>query len=143
VRQEPDGRLVDLYEGNLPVIFASIRCINENRIFRLKFLIDTGSCMTVVPAFRAMQFGHDNNHPDVEPFSMAGLGGTVTGYWHSFRFGLFCGFTNPPVWESAHQKLCFANEFSNYGLLGMDVIKQWKEFRLIPTQHGGRISLTP
>jgi hypothetical protein len=45
--------------------------------------------------------------------------------------------TEAPVWESANGELCFITELdSNYGLIGMDVIKQWKEFKL---ERGGMV----
>ena len=132
--------LVESYSGRLPVLFACARCLRTNKVRVTRFLIDTGACITCIPSFRAAEWGHDNSHPDVKLFEMRGMGFTWDGHYHSFRFGLLSGLSGlskAPVWESSINEMPFVNNLdANYGLLGMDVIHQWKHFKIIPRSNG-------
>ena len=50
----------------------------------------------------------------------------------------------PPLWETSSNELVFVENLSDkYGLLGMDVISQWKEFTIRPRKNltGGSIHI--
>jgi hypothetical protein len=77
---------------------------------------------------------------------MPGIGGDCTGFLHSFRFGLVDPKKpwTPPLWESSSTELVFVKNLSDkYGLLGMDVISQWKQFtiRARSGSRGGSIEI--
>jgi hypothetical protein len=128
-----------LYEGRLPVLFAAVRTLKTGKVHVARFLIDTGACVTCLPASRAIQWGHSPNDPDAKPFVMPGLGCDWTGNSHPFRFGLLDQkkLWLPPIWESSKSELVFVDNLEGeYGLLGMDVISQWKDFAIRPRESG-------
>jgi hypothetical protein len=68
---------------------------------------------------------------------MQGVGGDWTGYYHAFSFGLLNVLWQPPVWESIQRELCFLDHLdTTYSLLGMDVVSQWQELKIIPNSRG-------
>lgn len=76
---------------------------------------------------------------------MKGIGFDWTGHFHGFRFGLVDHLLKPPVWESTVSEIPFVENLdANYGLLGMDVIRQWKELSIMPSPSGdgGRIQIS-
>lgn len=135
--------LVYPFRGNLPILLGSVACLLTQRRFLARFLIDTGSCHTCLPSSYATAFGHSNEHPEVKKFVAKAIGGDSNGYIHGFRFGLIDPGKAPKpgknwcVWEASASEICFMERFESCGLLGMDVISEWQEFKLTPRASGG------
>jgi hypothetical protein len=127
------------YEGKLPVLFASVRSLLTQKVHIERFLIDSGACISCVPAYRARQWGHSNDDPNVKPFEMPGLGCDWKGFIHPFRLGLVDqNKLWVPIGESTSTELVFIENLSeHYGLLGMDVISSWRTFAIHPRKSGG------
>jgi hypothetical protein len=132
------------YRGVRPELFASARCLVTGKTFFSTFILDTGACRTCLPASSAVYFGRSNSAPDVEIYETAGLGGSCKGYIHGFKFGLInpdlppCPTKNAPIWEASRNEICFM-EALNVGLIGMDVVSEWKKLEIIPNARGGGI----
>jgi len=90
-----------------------------------------------------------NDHPDVKKFTAKGMGGDSNGYVHGFRFGLIDPDKAPKPgenfvrWEAAAREIYFMERLEVYGLLGMDVISEWRELKLTTSSSGrGLIHIT-
>jgi len=131
------------YDGNRPAFWGAVRCSRTQRLRVTRFLLDTGACHTCVPASRAKERGYGND-PGCKKFKMDGIGMEWTGCYQQLRFCLVSpnDFTTL-LWESEIYEIVSLNELeTNYGLLGTDVIRQWKEVRIQPKTNGGLIHIT-
>lgn len=116
----------------------------------MPMLLDTGADETCFPAAFAPFFGHNNDHPHVKVCKDAvrGIGGYSDAYIHSVRVSLIhpskSTAKNPVLaWTSAAEKAPFIEKLdSAHGLIGMDVMKEWKEIRFEPNKHGVMIRIT-
>ena len=75
---------------------------------------------------------------------MRGIGFNWDGFYHGFIFGLLDDISKPAVWESPSVEIPFvSNLTANYGLLGMDTIRQWDELLILPnpSKDGGKIKI--
>ena len=95
-------------------------------------LPDTGADETCFPAQYAPFFGHDNRAPEVKRRRCAGVGGSSLTYLHSVRLSLLdpnksTKSTYVIAWAAKKRTASFVEKLDlDYGLLGMDIIKQWK-----------------
>jgi hypothetical protein len=82
----------------------------------------------------------------VKQVELEGIGGKCKGFIHSFRLGLIDPMRpphpikNPPIWEATISEMIFVSDLK-VGLVGMDVISEWKEFRIVPKKDGGDIHI--
>lgn len=73
---------------------------------------------------------------------MPGVGGDCSGLVFPFRFGLLHSrkFTDPPLWEASDCEVVFLNNLDRrFGLIGMDVIRQWRAMTFEPRATGGGV----
>jgi hypothetical protein len=136
--------------GGKPVIIACVECLLTGKGFSVPMLIDTGADETCFPAYFAPLFGHDNKHPEVAigKDAVRGIGGYSDAYIHSVRVSLIHpskSTANNPVlaWTSKAEKAPFVDKLeSPHGLIGMDIMREWKEIRFAPNKHGVMIRIT-
>ena len=108
-------------------------------------LLDTGADSTCFPAHFAKGFGHNNLHPDVEvqKDAVKGIGGTSDAYIHSVNIALLHPSKSTPkqaviAWSSTIEKVQFVEKLDcTHGLLGMDIMREWKEVRFEPIKKSG------
>lgn len=113
-------------------------------------LLDTGADETCFPASFASLFGHSNSHPKVQVCKNAvqGIGGFSDTYIHSVRISLLHPIKSTekkPViaWSSQLAKAPFVDKLNcPHGLLGMDIIREWKAISFEPNRHGIVIRIT-
>ncbi|MCE5231499.1 protease [bacterium] len=116
-------------------------------------LLDTGADHTIFPADFASYIGHHNLNPNVVHETVSGIGGTAVAYIHTMRLSLVdpenplmnIGNENVPscVWHSSIKKYRFIHGFSSqFGLLGRDLIREWKKVSLVPTLSRWTIEIT-
>jgi hypothetical protein len=113
-------------------------------------LIDTGADETCFPASFAVLFGHDNKHPDVQLLkdSCQGIGGSSDAFVHSVRISLVDPVKSTKkamvlAWSHTADKAPFVEKLDcPMGLLGMDIIKEWKELNFAPSEKGLWIRIT-
>ena len=113
-------------------------------------LLDTGADSSCFPASFAAGFNHDNSHPDVEMLKdeVHGIGGSSHAYVHSLRIGLIHPSKSSPqktvlAWRSKIRKIQFVEKMNClHGLIGMDIISEWKELCLEPVKKGVLIRIT-
>ena len=95
-------------------------------------LVDTGADETCFPAKYAGFFGHNNRHPHVVKKRCRGVGGSSLAYVHSVRLGLLdpdqsTRSRHVIAWTARNKSASFVEKLDiGCGLLGMDIIKQWK-----------------
>jgi len=107
-------------------------------------VIDTGSDDTCFPAVLAKEFGHDNEHPDVEvrKDAVQGVGGMSDAFIHSVQVSLLdprkTRGNNPAIaWTSPHTKSQFIAKLNCiHGLIGMDIISRWRGLSFQPIKNG-------
>jgi len=127
-----------------PIIIVGVQCLLSNRGFYANMLVDTGADETCFPASFAALFGHRNDHPEVEVLkdSVRGIGGFSDSYLHSIRVSLLdpvkSSRRNPVIaWSSKLNKAPFVEKLEcPHGILGMDVIRDWRGLSLEPHKKG-------
>lgn len=136
--------------GGNPVIIVCVECLLTGKGFYANMILDTGSDETCFPASFASLFGHCNTHPDVKVCKDAaqGIGGFSDTYIHSVRISLLHPDKSTPkkpviAWSSKLDKAPFVDklECSN-GLIGMDIIHDWKFLSFEPIRKGVLIRIT-
>ena len=113
-------------------------------------LLDTGADETCFPAAFAALFGHDNKHPGVEvrKDAVRGIGGFSDAFIHSVRVSLIHpskSTAKKPVlaWTAKAESAPFVEKLeSPHGLVGMDLMREWREIRFEPNKHGVLIRIT-
>ena len=136
--------------GGKPVIIVCVQCLLTYRAFFVNMLLDTGSDDTCFPASFAPLFGHSNTHPKVQVCKNAvqGIGGFSDTYIHSVRVSLLHPVKSTqkkPViaWSSKLTKAAFVDKLeSPFGLIGMDLIHEWKALSFEPNKQGVMIRIT-
>lgn len=136
--------------GGKPIILACVRCLLTGNAFGMNMLLDTGADNTCFPASYAALFGHSNHHPkvEVEKDSVQGIGGFSDAYMHSIRVSLMDPVKSKPgktviAWDSDLEKVPFIQKLdSTHGLIGMDIMRHWKEVAFQPNKHGVLIKIT-
>ena len=128
--------------GGRPIILAVIQDLLSSDYFLLQMLLDTGADQTCFPSKLATFFGHDNHHPDVVKDVCNGIGGASTSYLHSVQVSLLDPqktTQKKPVlaWTAPDKTAAFVENLDcGFGLIGMDLIKQWKHLSFEPTKQG-------
>ena len=125
-----------------PIILAVVQDLIGGEHFLVPMLLDTGADQTCFPSQLAAFFGHNNHHPDVVKDICNGIGGPSTSYLHSVQVSLI----NPrkstqkkPVvaWTARDKTAAFVENLDcGFGLIGMDLIRQWKHLSFEPNKHG-------
>ena len=136
--------------GGKPVIVVCVECLLTGRAFFVNMLLDTGSDETCFPASFAGLFGHSNSHPKVRVSKNAvqGIGGFSDTYIHSVRVSLLHPVKSTqrkPViaWSSKFAKAPFVDKLEcPHGLIGMDMISEWKSLTLESNKNGLMIRIT-
>lgn len=112
-------------------------------------LLDTGADETCFPNAFAGLFGHDNGHPHVERIknSYQGIGGLSDAFLHSVRISLIDPVKSSTkrqvlAWSSGADKLPFVEKLDcSMGLLGMDIMRNWKSLSFRPIKSGLLINI--
>jgi len=105
-------------------------------------LIDTGCDTNCFPGKFAAEFGHDNQHPQVQKNCVKGVGGDSVCYMHSVSISLIDPDKSNPekhvmAWSSKIKKIAFIEKLDcDMGLLGMDIINNWKSMTLRRAKKG-------
>jgi len=93
----------------------------------------------LLPPPYAAFFGHNNLAPKVVKKQIHGVGGHSQAYIHSVRLVLIDPKKSTPhhfvpAWSSSLGKASFVSQLNmSMGLLGRDVIREWKQVTLIRT----------
>ena len=131
--------------GGKPIILVCVECLLTKSAWHFPMLVDTGADSTCFPGSLAKAFGHDNAHPDVAVLKdeVWGIGGSSDVYLHSLRIGLIHPSKSSRqktvlAWKSGLDKVHFIEKMDcPHGLIGMDIISQWKELSLQPQGKPG------
>ena len=118
---------------NRPTILANIECLLTGKTFIFPMLIDTGSDKTSFPAHVASTFGHNNHDRRVKKDWCKGVGGKSRSYQHSIQVGLIHPRRQESaiIWRSSIPKADFIEQLDcTFGLIGMDIIRQWKSVQI-------------
>jgi hypothetical protein len=135
--------------GNRPVILVSVEDLLTGKTFLVPMLLDTGADSTCFPVSLATFFGHDNKHRLVRKSSCCGIGGEVTTYIHSVQISLIHPQKSTKTrhviaWTSKKPKAEFVEGMkTGIGLLGMDIMKQWKSVAFKNTNTSLVIQISP
>jgi hypothetical protein len=131
-----------------PLILTSVEDLLTGKRFVVFMLVDTGADKTCFPEKFAAFFGHDNSDRRVKRDTCRGIGGSCRTYIHSIQVSLL----NPRkplkhpgaiAWTSAIPRTEFVEKMdTGFGLLGMDVIKQWKSLTIQTTGKGLTIKIS-
>jgi hypothetical protein len=106
-------------------------------------ILDTGADSTCFPASTATLIGHNNRGEGVEVASLSGIGGHVHSYYHTLELSL----TDPseptiPIWTSSVKRFIFVPGFDQrLGLLGRDIMREWKRVAIVPQKKGWEIQI--
>ena len=125
-----------------PIILASVECMLTGQIFLVPMLLDTGCDQTCFPGKFAADFGHCNIHPNVKKDIVKGVGGDSACYIHSVRISLIdpnksSSALHVVAWKSKIKKAHFVEKLDcDMGLLGMDIINQWRSLKLVRSAKG-------
>jgi hypothetical protein len=109
--------------------------------------LDTGAERTCFPGKYAAAFGHDNLHREVKVHNMHGLGGVSKCYIHRVRLGLIHPAKSTAAqrviaWKSKLDHASFADKLDcGFGLLGMDIIGEWRSVTVAGNSSGGQIKI--
>jgi hypothetical protein len=125
-----------------PKIMVNVECLLTGKIFAVPMLIDTGSDETSFPCDWAKAFGHNNQDQRVKKDWCDGVGGGSVTYLHSVQISLLHPTKKERgvIWTSTIPKTPFIEKLTcNFGLIGMDIIKQWKSIRLENARRGLQI----
>ena len=115
-----------------PIIVASIEDLRSGNRFLFPMLLDTGADATCFPAKYAAFFGHNNRAPHVVRKRCGGVGGSSLAYIHSVRLSLLdpdksTRSNHVIAWTAKTKSASFLEKLDiGCGLLGMDIIRQWK-----------------
>jgi len=125
--------------GSKPIVLVLVEDIATSVLSVFPMLVDTGADETCFPASYAAFFGHNNLAPKVVTKKIHGVGGQSQAYIHSVRLVLVDPKKSTPhnfvpAWTSSLDKASFVTQLNmSMGLLGRDVIGEWKQFTLTPT----------
>jgi len=132
---------------NHPTVVVSVEDCLTGNTFLFQMLLDTGADRTCFPAKFAPFFGHNNGHQDVKCHDMYGLGGVSKCYLHKLKVGLIDPVNSTPqnrivIWKSKVDQIAFAEKFdAGYGLLGRDLMREWKSVKFSKNGIGGVITI--
>ena len=135
--------------GGRPSILAAVTNPHSEGSFLVPMLIDTGAEQTCFPAVYAAHFGHDNLHPDVATDECIGIGGKSKSYVHRLKINLrdpakSTSRKSVVVWTSEKDTVAFVENLDcGFGLIGMDVIRQWKQLVFTMDKRGLMIGINP
>ena len=125
-----------------PTIWVHLNCSLTGKQKIVAMVVDTGSCFSCLPLFLVPILGL-NTHNIGEPTFC--IGGTILRYLHPIKLSL----VNPKernlsvLWTSSEENVSFVKEMNKLrGIIGMDVISQWKEMAICPGTTGGTIKIT-
>lgn len=110
-------------------------------------LLDTGSDETCFPGDFAVYFGHDNNHPKVIKGTCGGVGGGSEKYTHSVQVSLIdpnkTAAANPVIaWTAKQKTASFIKKLATgFGIIGMDIMAQWKSVTFASDGKGLKIEI--
>lgn len=105
-------------------------------------LLDTGADQSCFPAKLAAFFGHDNHRPSVEKDICHGIGGQSVSYFHNVQISLIdpkkSTKSNPVIaWTAKNEKSAFIENLEcGFGLIGMDLMSQWRSVTFEPNRFG-------
>lgn len=136
--------------GEKPLLFVHVEDVATGNRTLFPMLLDTGADETCFPADYASYFGHNNLAPAVSKKVIHGVGGKSTAYIHSVRMVLIDPVKSSksafvPAWSSALNKATFVTSLNmSMGLLGRDVMAEWKELSFVPTpsRHASKWNIT-
>lgn len=123
------------------MLVVCVKCLLTGKAWEgMPMLIDTGSDSTCFPASFAELFGHKNDHPEVVVLKdeVHGIGGCSDAYLHSVQVSLIHPTKSSHgktvlAWSSSLKSVKFIKKMEcKHGLIGMDIIQQWKELKLEP-----------
>jgi hypothetical protein len=125
----------------------------NGRFILYPMILDTGADYTSFPGALASFLGHDNQHPQVVREKTSGIGGQAVACLHSLR--LFLVDPKTPikttkhiavpvcVWKSSIKRFRFIEGFDcPFGLLGRDLMQEWKCVSLSPSGTCWMIQIT-
>ena len=128
------------------MVFVSVENPLTGKKVDFKMLLDTGSCHTCLPTRFAFHFGLKNHENEDQSHQTQGIGCTVKRYLHRLRIGLIdptSRGSRDVVWVSRLEQISFIKELEGvFGILGMDIISEWKELTLLPEGDGGKVRIT-
>lgn len=107
-------------------------------------LLDTGADQTAFPASYAAFIGHDNLAQKVISVKIGGIGGKSNAYLHSVKVACLDPVTSTAKnlihsWTSSLDKALFIEKLSTpTGLLGRDVMREWKRVSFSPLNQSDR-----
>ena len=133
--------------GGRPIILAVVQNLIARDYFLMQMLLDTGADQTCFPSKLASIFGHDNSHPGIVKDVLHGIGGVSTSYLHSVQLSLIDpkkSTQKKPVlaWTATEKTAVFVENLDcGFGLIGMDLIRQWKHLSFEPNKHGMMIRI--
>ena len=125
--------------GSKPVLLVLVEDVITGVRSVFPMLVDTGADETCFPASYAAFFGHNNLAPAVVEKNIHGVGGQSQAFIHSVRLVLIDPKKSTPhhfvpAWTSSLGKASFISQLNmSMGLLGRDIIGEWKQFTLTPT----------
>ena len=136
--------------GGKPIIATCVECLLTGKGFWVNMILDTGADDTCFPSSFASLFGHCNDHPEVKVCknSVQGIGGFSDAYIHSVRISLLhptkSSAKKPLIaWTSKLNNAQFVDKLNcSYGLIGMDIIREWQEITFKPVKSGILIRIT-
>ncbi len=130
-----------------PIILVVVNDLINGDRYMVPMLLDTGADQSCFPAKLAAFFGHDNLHKDVEKISCDGIGASSIGYMHSVQVSLVHpkkSTRERPViaWTAKNKKAAFIENLDcGFGLIGMDLIAQWKSVTFESSRFGTVIKI--
>ena len=124
--------------GETPILFVQIIHpeTNQARIFQM--LVDTGATKTCLPAYYAASFGHNNRHPLVRKTTACGLGDSSPAFVHTLKMAMIDPDATEreklrTYWTSPVMSVLFVEKMeTKFGLLGRDLLAQWKRLGFRP-----------
>jgi hypothetical protein len=121
----------------LPFFWVIVENPKAKKTKIVRMLADTGSCYTCFPRFYVTVLGLENHSRPEKPTH--GIGCHVNRYIHEVKVSLFDpkpAGPSPPCWTSSLPTASFVDEINDvHGILGMDIISQWKEFCIVPSPN--------
>ena len=124
-----------------PIIPMVVDDYTTGRIYVFPMLLDTGADRTAFPAAYAAFIGHDNLSKKVVTLKIGGIGGKSDSYAHSVRVGFFDPVRSTAQhlirsWTSSLDKALFVEKLTTpTGLLGRDVMREWKRVAFFPVRN--------
>jgi len=129
--------------GEKPLLFVHIEDVATGNRTLFPMLLDTGADETCFPAAYASYFGHSNLAPAVAKKTIHGVGGKSAAFIHSVRLVLIDPVKSSktafiPAWSSSLNKATFVTSLNmSMGLLGRDVMAEWRDLSFISTPARG------